>query len=362
MVDGGSKLAWPAGHRLAAPDATTGAQQQPGDRALARARRGVWPVPWPTMAGRWPYWAVAFLWLFHLGTYQPYVDGSARAYAGAAVLAGLTAISVGILAWLERPRAASVTIAFVVAWLPLAAPHLARLTFSVFGPKETRVQADFQRMGAQPWPPGGAQWEFRTSGHAPTTGSAGGDVSFSAEGLALAATPGYGVWAEWQVPLVPEPARAPFWLPIRYAEAAIECLDWEAQADVQRSYLIVADLGFTTRQGTLTLLLQATPSAVQLLSQGPHGVAGLAIPVQVAGDGLFHHWHVQARGSELELSIDGQTRWMTPDAGRLRYIRFGETRTDDLHGGRVVLRRVDYYRRHGVAPLSRCASLLPIGK
>lgn len=122
-----------------------------------------------------------------------------------------------------------------------------------------------------------------------------------------------------------------------------ETLQWESRVETLTFFFVVAELRFAPPQGAL--LLQATPVDVQVTTVTGAEERSDAVSYVAANDGRFHTWRLESSGERLTLSVAGSPRWSRPLPGRLAAVRFGEVRTDELHGGRLWLRDVTYVRR-----------------
>jgi hypothetical protein len=133
----------------------------------------------------------------------------------------------------------------------------------------------------------------------------------------------------------------------------VEEVTWEASVSLERRYFIVCELRFAGEPGAI--LVQATPFDLQVHHDPerppPPGASGAgssgrseSIP-RLAGRGENHFWRLRLAGGRLDLRLDGSTVWSLEGPRALSRLAFGETRTDDEHGGEMRLRDLIYVRR-----------------
>ena len=157
----------------------------------------------------------------------------------------------------------------------------------------------------------------------------------SQEGLRLTSAPGRRVWASPR-------------LPISYLNAApagqVEELTWETVLTLSQRFFVICELRFAGETGAL--LVQATPFDLQVFQDADRPGGGTSTSVsRLVGNGRPHAWRLRLDGQGLDLRLDSSTIWSLPGAHPLARVAFGETRTDGLHGGTMLLRDVVYVRR-----------------
>jgi hypothetical protein len=155
--------------------------------------------------------------------------------------------------------------------------------------------------------------------------------------LRLIAEPGRLVWVSPRLPVAPLVPLVP---------RQFEELSWTAEitVDPDRRYVVLCELRFAGEPGAV--LLQPTPFDVQLTldSERPNGGASTSLPLRVA-DGRPNYWRLRFTEARTELLLNSTTVWTLEGRHALARVAFGETRSDALHGGRLVLRDVVYVRR-----------------
>lgn len=160
-------------------------------------------------------------------------------------------------------------------------------------------------------------------------------VEGTAEGLRLISSPGRRAWVSPRLPVAPLDG---------IPRGQIEDLTWEASITVQRRFFIVCELRFAGEPGAL--LIQATPFDLQVFQDADRPAGGTSESVsRLVGNGSTHFWRVRVAGGRLDLRLDGTTIWSLEGPQALARVAFGETRTDDEHGGMMLLRDVVYVRR-----------------
>jgi hypothetical protein len=124
----------------------------------------------------------------------------------------------------------------------------------------------------------------------------------------------------------------------------LEELTWDGTVAVERRFFIVCELRFAAEPGAV--LVQATPFDTQLSSDAerPGGGRSESLPQRI-GDGAPHFWRLRLGGGRLDLLLDGSPIWSLDGPRGFARVAFGETRTDDEHGGTMTLRDLNYVRR-----------------
>ncbi|MBI3970104.1 MAG: hypothetical protein HY332_02340 [Chloroflexi bacterium] len=160
-------------------------------------------------------------------------------------------------------------------------------------------------------------------------------VAIGPDGMRLASAPGRRAWASPRLPLAPLGGSRP---------DQVEELTWDATITLDERFFVVCELRFAGEPGAL--LIQATPFDVQVFedTERPNGGTSSSVS-RLAGDGRMHAWRLRLDPSRLELRLDGATAWTLEGRRSLSRVAFGETRSDALHGGTMLLRDVVYVRR-----------------
>lgn len=162
-------------------------------------------------------------------------------------------------------------------------------------------------------------------------------VAVSAGGLQIVGGPGRRAWAAPLLPLTPLNEQI---------DGQIEQLSWDATIAIapERRFFIVAELRFLGEPGTM--LIQATPFDLQMTQDAARSGGGSSQSVsRLVGDGRLHFWRLRLDEAETTLLLDGTQVWAMPGRRALSRVAFGETRSDALHGGSMMLRDVVYVRR-----------------
>lgn len=160
-------------------------------------------------------------------------------------------------------------------------------------------------------------------------------IEATAAGVRLVSEPGRRAWVSPRLPLATLDGILP---------RQIEELTWEARIEVQRRFFIVCELRFAGEPGAL--LVQATPFDLQVFQDPERPAGGTSESVsRRVGNGSTHFWRVRLAGGRLDLRLDGTTIWSREGPRALARVAFGETRTDEGHGGTMLLRDVVYVRR-----------------
>jgi hypothetical protein len=162
--------------------------------------------------------------------------------------------------------------------------------------------------------------------------------------LLFQSLPGRRAWAAPRLPLAPLNA---------VPEGHLEEVTWESTVVVEQRFFVVCELRFAGEPGAI--LVQATPFDLQVHhdperppAQNATGATSRgrseSIP-RLVGRGQIHFWRLRLGGGRLDLRLDGSTIWTLEGPRALSRLAFGETRTDDEHGGEMHLRDLVYVRR-----------------
>ncbi len=118
-----------------------------------------------------------------------------------------------------------------------------------------------------------------------------------------------------------------------------EELIWRGEVQVEREYFIVLLWGMFLVQRTSYGLHITYPNAAGVLE-------GHQVPYDFPEPPNAHTWRVVRRSNRISLAVDGQIVWSAAaEQGHLnRLPRFGESRSDELHAGKLTLDWVRYRR------------------
>jgi hypothetical protein len=160
-------------------------------------------------------------------------------------------------------------------------------------------------------------------------------VEVTPEGLRLTSLPGRRAWASPHLPVAPLDA---------VPDDQIEDVSWSAEIAVERRFFIVCELRFAAEPGAI--LVQATPYDLQVTHDPERPSGGRSESVsRVVSAGRSHYWRLHLAAGRLDLLLDGAPVWSTSGPRALSRVAFGETRTDDEHGGAMLLHDLVYVRR-----------------
>jgi hypothetical protein len=155
------------------------------------------------------------------------------------------------------------------------------------------------------------------------------------DGLLLVTLPGHRAWAAPRLPVAPLDA---------IPDGHVEDVTWEATIGIEQRYFVVCDLRFAGQPGAV--LIQATPYDLQVFHDPDRPSGGRSESVSHLVDGApEHYWRLHLAGGRLDLFLDGSIIWSLEGPRALSRLAFGETRTDDAHGGSMLLRDLTYVRR-----------------
>jgi hypothetical protein len=160
-------------------------------------------------------------------------------------------------------------------------------------------------------------------------------VVVSPEGLRLTSFPSRRAWASPHLPVAPLDG---------VLDEQIEDVSWSAEIAVERRFFIVCELRFAAEPGAI--LIQATPYDLQVTHDPERPSGGRSESVsRVVSAGRAHYWRLRLAAGRLDLLLDGAPVWSATGPRALARVAFGETRTDDEHGGTMLLRDLVYVRR-----------------
>ena len=263
------------------------------------------------------------LWATLVLTYRPFADGLDHSgyLLSSTALAWVPSLGYA-LTRLRLPYGHPVTL-FAAAIIALggSAPHWLRLAAAVEA-SAPRLEASAQFDGSD-LPEG---WQSDVA--------AGGRV-FVSDGTLHAWTSAGSVAHAYTTLHLPEPPPPRPWRPAGFAaHPRVQVLEWSARVDMDGRFFVVADLE--------RLLLQTVPHGVHITYWPPVGEGyGTEVKHTVAQDQLWHRWSVVRDEERVEIRLDDQTVWSAQAGPPFRLIRLGESRTDELHGGRL---EVDWFR------------------
>ena len=118
-----------------------------------------------------------------------------------------------------------------------------------------------------------------------------------------------------------------------------EELTWRGEAQVEREYFIILVWDM--------LLVQRTPYGLHVTYPNAAGaLEGHQVPYAFPEPSQAQTWRVLRRSSRISLAVDDQVVWSAAaEQGEFKRLpRFGESRSDELHAGRLTLDRVRYRR------------------
>ena len=259
-------------------------------------------------------------------TYNPVADGSYDSYVRAVAIAGVSAIIVAVLlAWQFTPAYVWAAAGLILTLLPGDAWHYARL-WSAEQFAQEKVVFESTLAGAALDP---ARWE-RELGSGATLSVTDGSVRVE--------TPAGSIgWLEPRFELerpIPRP-----WHPAALRERQPDyTIAWETRFRLAGQYYILGEA--LNRDGRL-LLLQARPGDWHLTHPTADGeTVGTEIRDPVPSPSEWYQLTLKFGPSGTSLAIDGREVWTGIPLEFLKRLRFGETRSDDLHGGEMEIRRV----------------------
>ena len=156
--------------------------------------------------------------------------------------------------------------------------------------------------------------------------------------LHLAPPPATQAFVELLLPSNPTFPGGKRWLPVGLYDAPYEEeLTWRGEAQVERDFFIVLVWGMLTVQRTQYGLHVTYPNAAGVLE-------GHQIPFAFPEPPQAHTWRVLRRSSRISLVVDEQIVWSAAAEHLSQLPRFGESRSDALHAGRLTLDWVRYRR------------------
>ena len=261
-----------------------------------------------------------------LMTYNPVADGFHESYVRAVVIAAVSAIIVAaLLAWQFTPAYVWAAAGLILTLLPGDAWHYARLwSVGQLAQEEVVFESTFSGAALDP-----ARWE---SDLGPGTTLA------VADGTVRVGTPAGSVgWLEPLFELERPPPRP--WHPAALRGRQPDySITWETHFRLAGQFYILIEA--LNHDGRL-LLLQARPGDWHLThptADGPDVGTEIRDPAPTPSE--WHQLTLKFGPSGTSLAIDGREVWSGIPLESLKRIRFGETRSDDLHGGEMAMRQV----------------------
>ena len=158
--------------------------------------------------------------------------------------------------------------------------------------------------------------------------------------LHLAPPPATQAFVELLLPSNPTFPGDQQWLPVGLYDAPYEEeLTWRGTVQVEREYFIILVWDM--------LLIQRTPYGLHITYPNAAGVLdGHGIRSALPNPPQAHTWRVFRGSDRVSLAVDGRVVWSGPavQEPRDQLPRFGESRTDALHAGKLTLDWVRYRR------------------
>ena len=261
-----------------------------------------------------------------LMTYDVVADGSHDSYIRSVVIAAVSAVIVAaLLAWQFTPAYVWATAGLILTLLPGDAWHYARLwSVGQFAQEEIVFEGTFAGTTLDP-----VRWGSELGS---------GATLAVADGSIRVATPANSIaWLEPRFELDRPPSRP--WHPAALRERHPDyTIAWETRFRLTGQFYILVEA--LNRDGRL-LLLQARPGDWHLTHPTAAGEAvGTEIRDPAPTPSEWHQLTLKFGPSGTSLAIDGHEVWSGIPLEFLKRVRFGETRSDELHGGEMEVRQV----------------------
>jgi hypothetical protein len=120
-----------------------------------------------------------------------------------------------------------------------------------------------------------------------------------------------------------------------------ETVTWRARVERDNTYFVLVEVP--------GVLVQSTSWGLRVTSRAPGAAVPrqddlTALPLDGAGWG---DWALERGGGRVSLRLAGQEVWGAPQVDDFRFVRLGETRSDEQHGGTLWLSALRFRRRIG---------------
>jgi hypothetical protein len=116
----------------------------------------------------------------------------------------------------------------------------------------------------------------------------------------------------------------------------MESLTWRGSIERYRSYFVLVD--------TEPLVVQTTGWGLLVTVRPPGGTSQNHTVNLVLDEGQARTWTLRRHGGRVALASGDAEVWSAPDPGPFRYLRLGETRSDQEHGGVLRLAELRFVR------------------
>ena len=261
-----------------------------------------------------------------LMTYDVVADGPYDSYVRSVAIAAVSAIIVAVLlAWQFTPAYIWAAAGLILTLLPGDAWHYARLwSAEQFAQEEVVFEGTFAGMTLDP-----ARWGSELGS---------GATLAVTDGVVRVETPAGSIaWLEPRFELERPPPRP--WHPVALRERQPDyTIAWETRFRLAGQFYILVEA--LNEDGRL-LLLQARPGDWHLTHPTAEGQAvGTEIRDPAPNPSEWHQLILKFGPSGTSLAINGREVWSGIPLEELKRVRFGETRSDELHGGEMEIRRV----------------------
>jgi hypothetical protein len=262
-----------------------------------------------------------------LSTYRPSADGDRLPYA--LMTLGLAGLSLSVFGAARLTAAAEATwlpwLAVAVVLMPFAGLHALRIVHPVRrGVPYLRLRDSFEAERIAP------AWDIATDVPVSVAAGRGGiqvDIPPASRASLEPPPPVPAWWNTFPASLLLPP---PF-----NTEDFGERLEWRLSVERARTYFVLVESD--------SLLLQLAPYGVHVTVRGQIDSDAAEVASPALADGT-HNWSLTRDGGLVSLAADGGVVWQRKSSVPFGRIRFGETRSDALHGGRMRLESVAYDR------------------
>ena len=253
-----------------------------------------------------------------LVTYSPAIDGPYNEHRASVFLALLAAAVAAVLQLWRRVSGVAVFLAILLALIPAPLLHAVR---------SANAQATLERRltGAASHT---AVFDFTAQGDA--------RLSVAGEEVVLRAPAGTLGFLTVRAPAASQRIDLP--------RALARAGETPVREEVTFGAAITRDNVYFVLVETERLLAELTPWGVALTLRGDRGTPATASLSNVVANGAFHTWGLSRTAGRMSLTRDGEEIWSGADSGAFGFVRLGETRTDQEHGGTLRLRDFSYRR------------------